>query len=63
MKTVEITVSPNGESRVETQGFIGSECREASQLIERALGGVTSERLTAEFFADSTAEEREHQRE
>jgi len=48
-KTIEITVLPNGQSRVETKGFVGSECRQASQFIEQALGQRTGEQLTAEF--------------
>ncbi|MCA9155754.1 MAG: DUF2997 domain-containing protein, partial [Planctomycetales bacterium] len=49
MKTIEIIVAPNGQSRIETQGFIGSGCREASQFIERALGQTMDERLKTEF--------------
>ena len=63
MKTIEITISPTGESRVETQGFTGSSCREASGLIEQALGRVTSERLTAEFYAENVERNYEPQRE
>lgn len=63
MKTIEITVSPTGESRIETKGFAGSECRQASLILERALGRVTTERLTAEFYAASTTEAPEQQRE
>lgn len=63
MKTIEITISPTGESRIESQGFSGSRCREASRLIEQALGRITSERLTAEYYAESTTEDRERQRE
>tara|TARA_R100000750_G_C2271037_1_gene67473 strand:- start:155 stop:343 length:189 start_codon:yes stop_codon:yes gene_type:complete len=48
-KTIEIIVTPDGQSRVETKGFTGSECRQASQFIEQALGQRTSEQLTAEF--------------
>ena len=49
MKTIEIIISPSGQSRVETKGFSGSQCREASRLLEAALGKTTSETLTAEF--------------
>ena len=63
MKTIEITILPTGESRIETKGFTGGECREASRLIERALGRVTSERLTPEFFSQVTSEQLEQQRE
>jgi hypothetical protein len=48
-KIIEIVVSPTGEANVETKGFSGSECCEASKLIEQALGQRTSEQLTAEF--------------
>jgi len=50
MKTIEIIVSPNGETRVQTQGFAGNTCREASQFLEQALGKRTSEKMTAEFY-------------
>lgn len=46
---IEITVSPTGETTVQTKGFQGESCREASRLIEKALGRATGERLTAEF--------------
>ena len=48
-KTIEITVSPTGQTNVQTKGFIGGECREASRFVEEALGQRTSETLTAEF--------------
>ena len=55
MKTIEITVSPTGETRVETRGFAGPECREASRFVEQALGRKTAETLTAEFHQGQRA--------
>ena len=49
MKVIEIIVSPKGESRVETKGFTGTDCQQASKFVEEALGTRTSEKLTAEF--------------
>lgn len=49
MKTIEIIVSPQGETRIETKGFFGAECREASRPFEQALGRRDIEKLTAEF--------------
>ena len=49
MKTIKITVSPTGQTRVETRGFTGGECREASRFVEQALGTRSAETLTAEF--------------
>jgi hypothetical protein len=48
-KLIEITVDPKGETKVETRGFTGPECREASRFIEQALGRGTAEQLTPEY--------------
>ncbi len=53
-KTIEIIVSPTGETRLETKGFAGSSCRDASRLIEEALGQRSDERLTPEFHASQS---------
>ena len=50
MKTIEVTVSPRGETTVETRGFTGPACRDASRALEQALGAPTAERLTAGFY-------------
>ncbi len=49
MKTIEITFLPNGQSRVETKGFVGGECRAASRFLEQAIGQSTHETLKPEF--------------
>ena len=36
-KVIEVIVSPKGETKIETKGFAGSECREASKSLEAAL--------------------------
>jgi len=49
-KVIEITVSPTGETKIETKGFSGGECRDASKFVEQALGQRTAEQTTGEFF-------------
>ncbi len=39
-RVIEVIVSTQGQTRVETKGFSGSRCREASRFIEQALGKV-----------------------
>ena len=57
MKIIEVVVSPTGETKVETKGFAGAECRTASQFLESTLGTASQEQLTAEFHqAASTTE-------
>lgn len=60
-KTTEIIVAPNGQTRVETKGFTGSECRQASQFIEQALGQRTGEQLNAEFHQQAGQQQTNHQ--
>ncbi len=55
MKTIEITVSPDGQTRLQTKGFAGSTCRDATRLLERALGEVSEERLTPEFHSSQVS--------
>jgi hypothetical protein len=54
-KIIEIIVSPNGVTHLETKGFSGSSCQAASQLLEQALGLKESEQLTAEFYQPEVA--------
>jgi len=49
MKTINIIFSSDGQSRIETRGFSGSQCRDASRFLEIALGATASEQLTAEY--------------
>ncbi len=61
MKTIEIIISPQGEARVQTQGFSGAACQEASRFLEQALGRRTREQLTAEFHqAATTVQQQQH---
>ena len=57
MKTIEIVVAPDGKSRVETKGFTGNECREASRFVEQALGQQTDELLKPEFHQTATTQQ------
>ncbi|HEY3965147.1 MAG TPA: DUF2997 domain-containing protein [Planctomycetaceae bacterium] len=50
MKTIEIIVSPTGQTTVQTKGFSGSSCQEASRFLEQALGTRQSDERTAEFY-------------
>jgi hypothetical protein len=62
MKTIEVIVSLDGSSRVETNGFTGSDCRQASEFLELALGSRQSERLKAEFYVQAEANEQQQAR-
>ena len=46
-RIIEVTVSPKGETTVQTKGYAGAECLKASKYLE-ALGVVASDRKTTE---------------
>lgn len=50
MPVMDVTVNPEGETRIETRGFAGVTCQRATRSLEMALGLVQSEQLTAEFY-------------
>ncbi|MCC9608560.1 DUF2997 domain-containing protein [Blastopirellula sp. JC732] len=56
-KTIEIIVAPDGGTRVETKGFTGADCRQASQFVESALGQRTGEELTGAFYQQTESEQ------
>lgn len=53
-RVIEVTVSPAGETSVQTKGYVGGECRQASQWLEQSLGPVTADRPTAEMYASQS---------
>jgi len=61
-KTILIVVGPAGETTVQTKGFVGSSCRQASRFVEEALGKQTGERLTAEFYQTQPVDQQTRQR-
>ncbi len=62
MKTIEIIITPEGRTTVQTLGFIGPSCREASKFIELALGQQMAESLTTEFHQAQSTELHQQQR-
>jgi len=58
-KIIEIIVSPTGETQLETKGFAGGECKDASKFVERALGVTASEQMTAEFHSSQVVNQAE----
>jgi len=57
LKTIEVIISPTGETSVQTKGFTGSTCREASKALERALGVAQSDTPTGEMYQVQVADQ------
>jgi hypothetical protein len=50
MKTIELVVAPNGATTLETKGFAGDACKDASRFLEAALGVKLSDQPATEAF-------------
>ena len=61
-KTIEIVIDPTGDACLQTKGFAGPTCRDASKLLEQALGTVSSDTPTAEMYQAATHAEPLRQR-
>jgi hypothetical protein len=61
MKMMKVTVTPKGETKLETSGFSGSACQDATRDFERALGVATGETLTNEYYTASNEQQIETQ--
>ena len=61
VRIIEVTVSPQGETTVQTKGFVGAECLQASRWLEQALGIATGDVKTAEFYQQAVAEQQAQQ--
>jgi len=57
-RTIEIIVTPTGQTSLQTLGFTGASCQQASRFLEEALGQKTADRRTAEFYQRARTEGR-----
>ena len=57
IKTIEITVSPEGATSIKTSGFSGGSCKDATRELERALGLAGKESLLPEFYGQTSTGE------
>lgn len=54
-KQIVIDVDPKGGVKIQTKGYAGSGCQAATAALEKALGVVTSDQKTSEFYASEQA--------
>lgn len=50
MQEIKILIDEKGNVEVATSGFSGSDCKKATDALERALGKKIADRTTPEFF-------------
>ena len=59
---IEIVIAPDGSTQIETKGYAGEACRDASRFLEEALGRQTAETLTSEYHCSANQVNIEQQR-
>jgi Protein of unknown function (DUF2997) len=53
-RMIEVIVSPQGETTLQSKGYAGADCLAASAFLERSLGVIASDVRTAEFYQPAT---------
>jgi hypothetical protein len=61
-RIIELIVSPKGETTLQTKGFAGNDCLQASKFLEEALGLSLSDSKTAEYYAAAANEQHVQQK-
>jgi hypothetical protein len=56
-RIIEVIVAPNGDVSVQTRGYAGADCLQASRFLEEALGVLATERKTSEFYTAAETEQ------
>ena len=56
-RVIEVIVSPQGEAIVQTKGYAGRDCLQASKFLEQALGIVVQDQKTAEYYQTQTTQQ------
>jgi hypothetical protein len=60
-RIIEVLVSPTGEITVQTRGYAGADCVQASRFLEQALGVRTADTKTAEFYQEAQERQQVHE--
>jgi hypothetical protein len=56
-RIIEVTVTPKGETSIQTKGYAGADCLQASRFLEQALGVIAKETKTGEFYAAAQSDQ------
>jgi hypothetical protein len=60
-RIIEVTVSPTGETTVQTKGYAGADCLQASKFLEQSLGVVASDHKTLEYYQTTACQQHAQQ--
>ena len=61
-RIIEVIVSPKGETSIQTKGYAGADCLQASKFLEQALGVVAQDSKTSEFYQTTSTDQHVEQK-
>jgi len=50
MSQIIVTFSPNGDTKIDAEGFTGKSCTDATKFLREGLGNALSEERKSEFY-------------
>jgi hypothetical protein len=56
-RVTELIVTKEGQTTIQTKGYSGGTCTDASKWLEQALGITTNERKTTEFYETTNTDQ------
>ena len=59
MKSITLIIAHDGKTTVETHGFTGSSCTDATKFLETALGRKTEQQYKTEYFSTNNLQQKE----
>ncbi len=57
MKKIKVIVDKEGNTEIKAEGFTSTACKDATKQLEKALGVVTKDSNTQEFYNESTVDQ------
>lgn len=54
-RELEIAIAPDGTLSVHVKGMPGKQCLKIKELLEKSIGALQSQRLTAEYYEPEEA--------
>jgi hypothetical protein len=57
MKKIKVHVDKEGGTKIETEGFTGTACKDATKQLEKALGVASKEIFTNEYYKQNTVDQ------
>jgi Protein of unknown function (DUF2997) len=56
-RVIEVIVSPQGETTIQTKGYAGSDCLQATKFLEQTLGITATDCKTGEYYQTEQVEQ------